>query len=156
MKTDIHPTYFTDAKIKCANCSHVFETGGTQAEINVEICSQCHPFFTGKKVLIDTEGRADSFMKKAESASGRSKKSRKKKTLEERVNLELAAQLEKDKKKEEKGAKKKAEKEDTSVTPDEVAETPEVETTPEVALETSTPSEEVVSEDASEDTADNA
>lgn len=105
MKTDIHPNYFTDAVIVCANCGHTFKTGATQKEQRIEICSQCHPFFTGKKVLIDTEGRVDKFRKKQESAdSDRKKKVRKKKTLEEKVNEEIAAQLSKDKVKEEKKA----------------------------------------------------
>lgn len=107
MKTDLHPTYFTKAKIKCSNCGHIFETGATSEELNVEICSQCHPFFTGKKILIDSEGRVDRFRKKAEGAGGRTKKVRKKKSLEERVNDELAIQLKKDKAAEEKAAAKK-------------------------------------------------
>ncbi len=110
MKTAIHPTYHQDATITCANCGHKFTVGSTEEAISVEICSQCHPFFTGKKVLIDTEGRADKFMKKADGASGRTKKARKKKTLEERMNLELTAQLEKEKAKEAKESAKKAPK----------------------------------------------
>ncbi len=110
MKTDLHPQYFEKAKIKCANCGHIFETGATSEELNVEICSQCHPFFTGKKVLIDTEGRVDRFRKKSEGAGGRTKKVRKKKSLEDRVNEELASQLQTEKKAEEKVAAKKAAK----------------------------------------------
>jgi large subunit ribosomal protein L31 len=98
MKTDTHPEYFTDAKITCANCKNVLVTGATIKEQNVEICSKCHPFYTGKKVLIDTEGRVDKFMKKSEGATGKKKKLRKKKTLEERMNEEIAAQLEEAKK----------------------------------------------------------
>ena len=95
MKSQIHPQYFLDAKIACANCGHVRTTGATQKELKVEICSACHPFFTGKKVLIDTEGRADRFMKKTVGATGREKKLRNKLTLEERVNRDLAEQLKK-------------------------------------------------------------
>ena len=59
MKTAIHPEYFTDAVIHCANCDFKRTTGATKKEIRIEICSNCHPFYTGKKVLIDTEGRVD-------------------------------------------------------------------------------------------------
>ena len=107
MKTDFHPTYFPNAVINCTNCGNKLETGATQEELKVEICSKCHPFYTGKKVLIDTEGRVDRFRKKSESATGRIKKSRKKKTLEERVNTEIADQLAKEKVQTEKTAKKK-------------------------------------------------
>jgi large subunit ribosomal protein L31 len=63
MKADIHPKYFTDAKINCA-CGNVIEVGSTVAEIHVELCSSCHPFYTGKKVLLDTEGRVEKFKSK--------------------------------------------------------------------------------------------
>lgn len=60
MKKDIHPKYHSDAKIKCA-CGAVLETGSTQKNIEVEICSSCHPFFTGDKKVIDTAGRVERF-----------------------------------------------------------------------------------------------
>jgi len=62
MKTDIHPEYF-DSTIKCA-CGNIVETGSTKKDIKVEICSKCHPFFTGKQKLVDTGGRIDRFRKK--------------------------------------------------------------------------------------------
>lgn len=99
MKTDIHPNYFPKANIFCANCKKEFAFGGTRETIQVEICSNCHPFYTGKKMLIDTEGRVDKFQQKRASATttARVKKDRRKKTLEERVNEELSAQLQKEK-----------------------------------------------------------
>lgn len=60
MKTDIHPTYFLQAKVTCA-CGNTFVTGATAPEIKVEICSNCHPYFTGKEKLVDTEGRIQRF-----------------------------------------------------------------------------------------------
>ncbi len=96
MKAQIHPIYHLNAKIICANCGTVFQTGATREELKIEICSQCHPFFTGKKVLIDTEGRADRFMKKAAGANAREKKVRTKLTLEERVNKAISEQLQKE------------------------------------------------------------
>jgi large subunit ribosomal protein L31 len=98
MKTGIHPEYFTDTVITCANCGHKFKVGATKEGLKIEICSKCHPFFTGKKVLIDTEGRVDKFRKSQDSATGKKKKTRKKKTLEEKVNEEIAVQLAAEKK----------------------------------------------------------
>jgi large subunit ribosomal protein L31 len=60
MKKDIHPAYYNDARVICA-CGHTFTTGSTQKEIHVEICSACHPFFTGKQKLVDTAGRVDRY-----------------------------------------------------------------------------------------------
>jgi large subunit ribosomal protein L31 len=62
MKTDIHPK-FENTVIKCA-CGNTLEVGSTKKDISVEICSQCHPFFTGKQKLIDTAGRIERFRKK--------------------------------------------------------------------------------------------
>lgn len=62
MKQKIHPEYKT-AKVLCA-CGNTFETRSTVGEIHVEICSECHPFFTGKQKLVDTAGRVEKFIKK--------------------------------------------------------------------------------------------
>ena len=62
MKKDIHPNYEATT-IKCA-CGEVIETRSTKQDIKVEICSKCHPFFTGKQKLVDTGGRVDRFKKK--------------------------------------------------------------------------------------------
>jgi len=64
MKTEIHPTYYEDATVTCA-CGNTWKTGSTQKEIRVEICSNCHPFFTGEmNRIVDTEGQVDRFFKK--------------------------------------------------------------------------------------------
>jgi large subunit ribosomal protein L31 len=68
MKNEIHPTYFPQAKVVCA-CGHTFTTGSTLAEMHVEICSNCHPFYTGKQNLIDTAGTIDKFRKKTTKAA---------------------------------------------------------------------------------------
>lgn len=60
MKADIHPTYHADAKIICA-CGNIVTAGSTVPEIHVEICSNCHPFYTGKQKLIDTARRVEKF-----------------------------------------------------------------------------------------------
>ncbi len=62
MKEGLHPQYGA-AVIKCA-CGEVIETGSTKKEIRVEICSKCHPFFTGKQKLVDTGGRVERFNKR--------------------------------------------------------------------------------------------
>ncbi len=60
MKKNIHPQYYNNATITCS-CGAVFKTGSTQEKLSVEICSQCHPFYTGKKKIVDTAGRVDRF-----------------------------------------------------------------------------------------------
>ena len=67
MKKGIHPKYYNDAKITCS-CGAVFKVGSTQKELEIEICSQCHPLYTGKKKVLDTAGRVDRFKKLAEKA----------------------------------------------------------------------------------------
>lgn len=62
MKPDIHPNYQLTT-VTCA-CGNEFETGSTKTELRVEICSNCHPFFTGKQKFVDTGGRVDRFKKK--------------------------------------------------------------------------------------------
>ncbi len=62
MKAKIHPKY-SQTSITCA-CGNVFEVGSTRKDIRVEICSACHPFFTGKQKLVDTAGRIERFRKK--------------------------------------------------------------------------------------------
>ncbi|MBC5810918.1 MAG: 50S ribosomal protein L31 [Candidatus Eremiobacteraeota bacterium] len=60
MKEKIHPKWFPDARVHCA-CGNVFNTGSTMKEIAVEICSACHPLFTGQQKFVDTAGRVDKF-----------------------------------------------------------------------------------------------
>lgn len=70
MKTDTHPTYFPKAKVVCA-CGRVFTVGSTQEKLSVEICSACHPFYTGNDKILDTAGRVEKF--KARRAKAKSK-----------------------------------------------------------------------------------
>ncbi len=65
MKPKIHPTYYPDAKVTCASCGTTWTTGSTKKEIRVDICSNCHPFFTGESQrILDIEGQVDRFYKK--------------------------------------------------------------------------------------------
>ena len=62
MKAGIHPEY-KDATVVCA-CGNTFQTRSTMGDVRVEICSNCHPFYTGKQKLVDSEGRVEKFMQK--------------------------------------------------------------------------------------------
>ncbi|NIT04426.1 50S ribosomal protein L31 [Candidatus Saccharibacteria bacterium] len=73
-KTDLHPKYYPEAKVTCASCKNTFTVGSTLPELTVEVCHNCHPFFTGKEVLIDTEGRVEKFQKKRKAAEARKTK----------------------------------------------------------------------------------
>lgn len=94
MKKDIHPEYHTDAKIICA-CGNKMTVGSTIKEIHVEICSACHPFYTGKEKLIDTAGRVDRFKKRKElqekaSKTRKGKAVKKAKAAERKIEKERA------------------------------------------------------------------
>lgn len=81
MKDGIHPTYFEKAKIVCA-CGKVFITGATVEEIKTDICSNCHPFYTGKEKVIDTAGRIERFKtRKTKTAPARVSKTVKRKAI---------------------------------------------------------------------------
>ena len=69
MKSDIHPQFNTDTKVTCA-CGNIFTTGSTMKEIRVELCSQCHPFYTGKQKFVDTARRVEKFQEKLAKVSG--------------------------------------------------------------------------------------
>jgi large subunit ribosomal protein L31 len=73
MKVGIHPTYTHQAKVVCASCGNTFVTGSTLELLQIELCSNCHPFYTGKQNLIDTAGRVDRFKKLVEKSSGTGK-----------------------------------------------------------------------------------
>lgn len=68
MKKDIHPPYHSKTKISCA-CGQVFEVGSTRENMETEICSACHPFYTGKEKLVDSTGRVDRFKKRMEKST---------------------------------------------------------------------------------------
>jgi len=75
MKKDIHPKYNIKTKATCA-CGAVFEVGSTMPEIKMEICSKCHPFYTGNDKVMDTAGRVERF-NKLRAASAKAKKTKK-------------------------------------------------------------------------------
>ncbi|OQY37367.1 MAG: 50S ribosomal protein L31 [Chloroflexota bacterium] len=63
MKKDIHPTYYPEAKVTCA-CGNTWTTGSTKESIHTDICSKCHPFYTGEQRIVDTEGQVERFYRK--------------------------------------------------------------------------------------------
>jgi large subunit ribosomal protein L31 len=69
MKTEIHPNYVT-AQVTCS-CGNSFTTRSTKSEMHVELCSQCHPFYTGKQKLVDTGGRVERFQRRAAKSARR-------------------------------------------------------------------------------------
>jgi large subunit ribosomal protein L31 len=65
MKQNIHPQYYPDAVARCA-CGNTWTTGSTVPEIRTDVCSACHPFFTGEQRIVDSEGRVDRFYRRLE------------------------------------------------------------------------------------------
>ena len=65
MKEKIHPKYYPESRIICA-CGNTYTVGSTAPELKVDICSQCHPFYTGEQRIVDTAGQVDRFMKRLE------------------------------------------------------------------------------------------
>ncbi|PIQ66878.1 MAG: 50S ribosomal protein L31 [Candidatus Zambryskibacteria bacterium CG_4_9_14_3_um_filter_40_16] len=68
MKKEIHPQYFENAKVTCA-CGNIFTIGSTKEKIEVEICSACHPFYTGNEKILDSAGRVEKFKTKRAKAT---------------------------------------------------------------------------------------
>ena len=76
MKKDIHPKYYEKAKIQCA-CGNIIEVGSTAENVKIEICSACHPLFTGKQKLIDKAGRVEKFKARPAKSTAKTKTSKK-------------------------------------------------------------------------------
>lgn len=92
MKAQIHPQWYPEAKIVCA-CGNTLTTGSTLAEIHVEVCSKCHPFFTGQMRYVGIAGRVDKFKAKQENAhklEGLSKKERRAAKRKQKMEEELS------------------------------------------------------------------
>ena len=82
MKEKIHPTWYPEARVHCA-CGNTFTTGSTIKDIAVEICSACHPLFTGQQKLVDTAGRVDKFNQRAAAAEKKQKEAAARKAARE-------------------------------------------------------------------------
>ena len=83
-KEGIHPTYYTDTLVSCA-CGHTFTTGSTVQTIKTDICSNCHPFYTGEQRIVDTAGQVERFMKRLKARKAPSKKKAPRKPLIETI-----------------------------------------------------------------------
>ncbi len=70
MKDNVHPKWYPDAKITCA-CGNTFKIGSTKPEIQVDICSKCHPFYTGEIRFVDTQGRVERFQTRQKATQGK-------------------------------------------------------------------------------------
>lgn len=90
MKPDIHPKYYPNAKVTCA-CGNQFTVGSTLAELHVEICSQCHPFYTGKQKLLDTARRVERFQARASKQVAAAESRKGKKAKKQRAAVRKAA-----------------------------------------------------------------
>lgn len=91
MKAAIHPQWYPEARVKCGSCGTTFTIGSTVPEIHIEVCSNCHPFFTGEAKFIDTKGRVDRFRELQEKKVSQvlSKKEKRKLKREKRIKEEL-------------------------------------------------------------------
>lgn len=112
MQTQIHPTWYPEAKITCA-CGATYTYGATSPEIHVEVCASCHPFYTGQMKFLDTAGRVDAFRAKVKGAQSkvlskteRRAEKRAKKLEEELSRPDTLAEFKKEIKKSKKKAKK--------------------------------------------------
>jgi large subunit ribosomal protein L31 len=73
MKEKIHPQYYPEAKVVCS-CGNTFTVGSTKKEIGVELCSKCHPFYTGEQRVVDTAGRVERFRRRYEKTEKKTEK----------------------------------------------------------------------------------
>jgi len=89
VKENIHPVWFTDAVVTCA-CGNTWTTGATVKEIRTDICSNCHPFYTGEQRIVDTEGQVDRFMKRLQVLNDRRQKSEELEAAKTPTNLPIA------------------------------------------------------------------
>ncbi len=87
MRAKIHPQWYPEAKVTCA-CGNVWTIGSTIKEMRTDVCSKCHPFFTGEQRIVDTEGQVDRFMRRLSAREESLKESERRKT--QRTSPELA------------------------------------------------------------------
>lgn len=84
MKANIHPKWYPEAKVTCA-CGNSFTVGSTKEEIRVEVCSACHPFFTGQQKFVDTLGRVEKFQAKQKAVSQKTLVAKRKRKLLKKI-----------------------------------------------------------------------
>lgn len=96
MKKDIHPTYYPDAKVRCA-CGNEFVVGSTRKELVIDICAKCHPYYTGKQQLVDTAGRVERFRSRTTKAKTVTKKEKKPRIKKPKATPKKVAKKKKEK-----------------------------------------------------------
>lgn len=89
MRANIHPKWYPDAKITCAACGTVWQIPGTQPAIRVDICANCHPFYTGEQKIVDTEGMVDKFLSRLQARDQRAAERRAKEEAKQTADLPL-------------------------------------------------------------------
>lgn len=94
MKAETHPTYYPEAKVICA-CGNTFSTGATVKELHVELCSACHPFYTGKQKLLDTSRRVEKFQERTTKKTAEGEKATGKKARTAKRAVKKAAKASK-------------------------------------------------------------
>ena len=101
MKEGIHPKWYPEAKVSCATCGRAWTVGAAVPEIRTDVCSNCHPFYTGQQRIVDTEGQVDRFIKRLEkrqetviSPEKKSKRRKEKQAIVELVDEEPAGEAE--------------------------------------------------------------
>ena len=93
MKKDIHPEFNEDCVVTCA-CGNTFKTGSTLKEIRVELCDQCHPFYTGKQKFVDTARRVEKFEERAKKQTGKAVSKKVKKAVKKAAKSKKPAKTE--------------------------------------------------------------
>lgn len=93
MKKETHPKYYPNCKVTCV-CGNTFTTGSTEPEIKVELCSACHPFYTGKQKLVDSARRVEKFEAKVKAKEGEGVKDKKGKKVKHAARAEARAKKE--------------------------------------------------------------
>lgn len=94
MKGQIHPQYFNEAVVTCNGCHTIFKTGSTKENIRVDICSNCHPFYTGLAKFIDTEGRVEAFKRRETQKIAKVEKKKEEKNTNQPRTLKEMLQME--------------------------------------------------------------
>jgi large subunit ribosomal protein L31 len=89
MKKDLHPEWYPEATVVCA-CGNTWTTGATVEEIRTDICSACHPFFTGEQRIVDTEGRYDQFMRRLQKRDEKNAEVEAREAAKTPLNMELS------------------------------------------------------------------
>lgn len=87
MKANIHPTWYPEARVRCA-CGNEFTVGSILPEIHVEVCSHCHPFFTGQARYVDTAGRVEKFTERQKIAAKKTVSKKERRSLKKRQKFE--------------------------------------------------------------------